>query len=148
MCSLDFQRESLIAIWDEALPLFKENNSETGFFPDLNLNKEKYERLDQADTLLTFTARKDNNLVGYCTHFLSLHQHYRDVFWATQDAFYMIPECRGIPSVRFLKWADDALKNFGVQFVARQVTPLKNYARTLERLKYEPVETTFVRGLF
>ena len=143
-----FALESIGAIWDEALPLVRDNHRETGalsaeyFAPALA----RYQALEKAGALRVYTARAEGKLVGYATFILVLsHLHYPTLSFEFQDALYVRPDSRGILAIRFIRWQDQDLKATGVGASYRHNGCRKDYGRVLERLGYRPEEQRYVR---
>lgn len=147
---VQFARESVSSVWDEALPLVKANHAETGcletedFAPQLN----DFDELERAGMLIVFTARDGGFLVGYSAFIIApKHLHYPRTKWAMQDVLYVAPSHRGITSARFVMWQDKQLTLERVQLVYRHNTFHKDYSRLLLRLGYHAEEVRYVRDL-
>ena len=82
-------------------------------------------------------------LVGYCAMGVSRHLHWSQTVWAIQDVLYVVPEHRGIAAVDFIRWMDAHLFR-EVNVIARHVTLLNDFGRTLERMGYREIEKTYV----
>lgn len=145
--SLTFQRERVRDAWPELYPLLVQNNNETGSFDERHFApcKEHYSLWNDKGRLELLTARKDGELIGYGSYFITAHIHYPGVVVGLQDALFVKPEHRGMTGFKFLKWSEDALKEAGAQCIIRQVLPKPDYSKTLERLGYEPVHLTYMR---
>jgi len=144
-----FQRESVAAVWDEALPLMLVNHAETGALAgcEFDPDREKFEKLDELGMIRVFTARIDGGLVGYAAFIIGPHLHYRDTVWAIQDVVFLVPAHRGRAAIRFLRWQDDELACAGVDLVYRHVTVRNAWGRTLIRMGYHAEAQRFVRDL-
>jgi hypothetical protein len=146
---ISIQIETIDACWDESRDLLKINNDETGAIrgEEFAPNKDRYKQIEELGLLRLFTMRDAGKLVGYCVMFISHHMHYPTTLWAHQDVLFVVPEWRGFAAIRFIRTIDRALKESGVKYVIRQVTTKKNFSRTLVRMGYEELETSFMRGL-
>lgn len=144
-----FAQESFAQVWDEAEALLFANHAETGMLDhaEFEPDKERYLQIEATGMFRVFTARDQGRLVGYSLFFVSTHLHYRTKKFASPDTLFVHPDYRGLPAVRFIRWADDRLKAEGVHYVYRHVSRKKDYSRTLERLGYEPVEVGYRRIL-
>jgi GNAT superfamily N-acetyltransferase len=145
-----FARERVEDIWTEALPLMRAHHAEVGclaheeFDPDLS----RYLAAERADLLAVFTARSaSGRLVGYASHLVAPHFHYRSRVVALQDALFVEKPFRGRGAFRFLAWCDRELAGFGAHVVIRQVTSQRNYSRLLERQGYALFERQYMRKL-
>ncbi len=148
--AITFQPESIAEFWDEALALAAANHAETGFLDGARFapDYDQYRALDEIKRLRLFTMREDGKLAGYAVHLVTQqHLHYPGTAMAMQDVLYVAPWARGLNAVAFLEWMDETLKAQGVEFVIRQVTTKVDYHRTLERMGYKPVSTTFLKEL-
>lgn len=141
-----FQRERIVDFWDEAYPLALKNVEETGALGPIEFNpdKERYEKLEEAGLLFCFTARLSGKLIGYAFFYIHQHSMYNGS-WALQDVLYFAKEHRGFASAKFLLWQEQELKSLGADYSLRQVNRAADYSRTLERMGYENLETTFIK---
>lgn len=152
---MDYARESIASVWDEARDMTVAHVSEVGslgaegFAP----SRELYEKLEAAGVAHVYTMRTTpihegvlGQLVGYAVFHLMPHHHYGGM-WATQDAVYVLPEYRGGAAVRFMAWTDLAMKADGAKHVLRHSTIKKDYGRTLMRMGYRLNEISFIKEL-
>lgn len=146
---MTFARERIRDVWPEIQPLLRTNNYETGslhgveFAPDAD----RYWQLEDAGIARIYTMRYCARLVGYACFFVSPHLHYPRTVWALQDVLFVLRDHRGGSAVMFVEWTDDELRADGVDFVLRHVSEKRDYSRTLDRMGYEPVDTSFMRRL-
>ena len=148
---MHFQLEKFSNIFDEALPLFKDHHDEVGrYFDDIEFNPdvESYIKLDEVGTLRVFTIRESSEkpLIGYCIHHVHNHLHFCNSKQAIQDAIFIAPDYRGIGK-EFINWVDEQLKSEGVDAVYHYVSKYHDYAKTLLKLNYEYIESTYLRRL-
>jgi hypothetical protein len=141
-----FSCESMTSIWAEASDMMVRNNDETGMF-DLDPESSDYFAMEEAGQAKVLTARVGGSLVGYSLMILRNHPHHRKVMVSFQDVLYMHPAHRGFGAVRFIRWTDEFMKALGAEVMTRSVSVKKDYSRTLERLGYEKVETSYMRRL-
>ena len=74
----------------------------------LNPNWEEYARLDASGVLRVFTARENNELVGYCVLVVSRSIHYKDHIFANNDVTFVLPDHRaGATGYHLIKYAED-----------------------------------------
>lgn len=145
--AVSFQEESLLAVWGEARPLMERHAAEVGCLPGLKLqpNVEAYSRGVEAGYLRAFTMRGAKaELVGYCSMGVSPHLHWSQTVWAIQDVLFVEPGRRGIRAVEFILWMDEQLFK-DVDAITRFSTLACPYGRTLERMGYVPLGTTYIR---
>jgi GNAT superfamily N-acetyltransferase len=78
----------------------------------LNPNWEEYARLDASGVLRVFTARENNELVGYCVLVVSRSIHYKDHIFANNDVTFVLPDHRaGATGYHLIKYAEDYCKD-------------------------------------
>lgn len=81
----------------EAAPLFRAHWQEIARHREqvaLDPDWERYQRLEDAGTLLAVTMRQAWRLVGYATFLVAPHLHYRQIRVAGQDMIYIEPGYR------------------------------------------------------
>lgn len=84
----------------------------------LNPDWEQYAKLDQSGLLRIFTARHDNQLVGYCVLVVSQSLHYKDHIFANNDVTFVLPEYReGQTGYKLIKYAEDYCKENNVSLL-------------------------------
>ncbi len=144
-----FQRENLVDIWDEMLPLFEKHYAEIAHYKDIVLNpdKEIYMTLEQNNLIRAYTARdEDKSLIGYAVFFVKANMHYRDSLQASQDVIFIDPTKRGF-GMKFINWCDNELLKEGVQVVYHHVKKAHDFGKILERLNYKLVDLIYGRRL-
>jgi GNAT superfamily N-acetyltransferase len=78
----------------------------------LNPDWEHYAKLDAAGILRIFTARDNDELVGYCVLVVSRSMHYKDHIFANNDVTFVLPDHRaGAPGYHLIKYAEDYCKD-------------------------------------
>lgn len=150
-----FQREHVAEIWGELEPLAAIHRQEFPRYADygLNIDHHAYEAMDDAGVLRMFTARIDGKLVGYCSMIVRRHPHLMGSLQALEDVLYVAKEQRvGLFGINFIRLVDAALKEEGVQEVARctqipheDSTP--THGRLLERLGYYEKSVSYAKRL-
>ena len=142
-----FTLEKISTVWPEAQEILKANNEETGMLGQENFDPDvdKYLAMEAIGIAKLFTARAEGKLVGYCMMLVMPHPHYKKTVVAFQDVLFMVSERRGIGSVRFIKWIDEFCRSLGADNISRTVSSKKDFSRTLLRMGYEEVETSYVR---
>jgi len=93
-----FQREPWSdALRDEAFPLLERHWKEVALDQEtvpLDPLWDTYTSLDKAGLLVIVTARLDDRLIGYTSHFIAPNLHYRSLRVADNDIFWLAPEHR------------------------------------------------------
>ncbi len=146
-----YQRETFKNVLPEAMPLLEAHWFELNNSPGvpLNANVDLYQQAEDNNGLLVFTARDNGKLVGYSAVFVHQGMYCVQQKQATQDVFYVVPECRGgMIGARLIRFAENELKNQDVQLVYNH-SNIKNMllGRLLEVLGYEPVSVVYQRRL-
>ena len=108
----------------------------------LDPDYDSYRRLADLGKLHITTARSNGVLVGYACFFLIQNLHYKSLFVADPDIFWLAPEHRkGSAGFRLLRFAEDRLAEIGVNRVLlRTKLGEKDLARLFDRLGYIPIE--------
>ena len=142
-----------MAIWDEALLLFRLNAAEVppkhcaGF--KFNPDRDKYQALADNAMLLIATVRYRGELVGYQFTLLLDSMHYEGVIQGISDCTYIHPNHRrGLVAKNLIEFVNECLHSLGVTVAINSVsTATKDWSPVLIRLGYEPQETTYVKRL-
>jgi len=140
--AIRFNRESVIQIWDELMPLLEEHYVEISGNLDIPLDpdKERYAQLEDQGSFVCFTARGENNeLLGYAAYFLAHNLHYKSSFQAVQDVIFISKERRGFGS-SFIDYCDDELQEFGCQLVYHHVKFKHDWSPVLLRKGYKKAD--------
>lgn len=146
-----FQREDVRTLWPELTPLLQKHWREIAHYQDipLNVDFETYERLEGDGSLRVFTARsKEWELIGYAIYFLRHNLHYLGSFQALQDVLFLLPEHRKTRiGSQLIDWADERLRDDGVQVVIHHVKAAHNFGPLLERKGYELQDLIYTKRL-
>lgn len=122
----------------------------------LNINWPIYEALENSELLLTVTARREGDLVGYVVYVVSSHLHYAQHIVAEQDVIFLDPSCRaGWIGPRMIKAAELILASKGVDRVTARVKlhvrgrrgRVGDLQPVYRRLGYRAVETVMTKRL-
>lgn len=145
--SFSFKREHLIDVLEEAAPLTALHWKEIAHYQDipLEMDREKYLKLEALDVLRCFIARNDQGaLIGYAVFFVQHNIHYKSSLQAVQDVLFIHPEYRGTGK-RFIEWCDQELKKEKVQVIYHHVKSAHNFGPMLERMGYQLVDLIYAR---
>lgn len=145
---MKYQEEKLKTYLKEALPMMVDNNNEVNLFGEpLSLDFETYLASEEAGGLKSYTVRtEENKLVGYCLFFISNHTHHKGMMVAHQDVIYVDPIYRTC-GIRLLRYTESELKTQGVNLIIQAAPKISRLGKVLERLKYEEMETLYIRRL-
>lgn len=143
---MTYQRETMTAVLGEIQPLLERHWREIAYFQDIPLEPDYggYERAEAANRLRIFTARRDGALVGYAIFFLG-NLHYKSARIATQDILFLVPECRGFPGYRLIRFSDQQLKAEGVEVTYHHVKVAHDFGPLLVHMGYQAVDTIYAR---
>lgn len=149
---MKFQRETLFDVIEEVQPLLEDHYRELAKNQDrvkLNPDWARYAAMEQAGALLIYTARKDEELVGYAAFFVSPHPHYQELTLASNDVLFLAKEHRtGRTGARLIHHCESqigaAYANACVTWHAKENTPL---AAIMPRLGYSVQDIVFSKLL-
>lgn len=144
-----FQRETLGEAESEILQLAPLHYREVSQFRDhiaLEPNLPRYHQIENLGHLYLFTAREDDELVGYATFITGGHVHYSSSRHAQSDLLFLIPTRRGY-AMSFILFCDEQMKADGIDAVTHSVSSKKDFSPVLKRLGYEATETIYTRRL-
>lgn len=121
---MNFRRERAHDVFEEMKPLFQKHWEEISFYKDIPLDPDfsTYLKMEDAGVLRVFTAREDDGtLVGYQVYFIKHNLHYKSSLQALQDIIFIDPSKRGMFGAKFIFWAEEQLKSYGVQLVCQHL---------------------------
>jgi GNAT superfamily N-acetyltransferase len=109
---------------------------------------ETFGRLDAAGMLRCITVREDNALIGYAIFIVQPHLHYKTCLTAFEDIYYLKKEYRkGRVGIRLFQFAEDVLKNEGVNRVIMHTKVHLDNSRLFEYLGYKHTDKLFTKVL-
>ena len=135
---------------NEMMPLWQKHYDEIALYKDIPLSPDLriYQGADERGSLRIFTARVDNNLLGYQIFFVNPNAHYKTSLQAVQDILFLDSSMRaGLNGYRFIRWCDEQLKTMGIQVVFQHVKKSHDFGPLLMRLGYMPHDTIYSRRL-
>lgn len=135
---------------DELEQLFPEHYEElcvTKEFP-LEPDYEQYRALGKAGMLRTITCRVDGKLIGYIAFIVQPHLHYKSCRTAFEDLYFLKKEYRkGRVGIRMFKYAEQALKQHGVNRIIMHTKVHLDNSRLFEYLGYKHTDKLFTKIL-
>jgi len=144
-----YQLEAFTSIKDEVKPLLEQHWEEIAINKDyikLNPDWKEYARLDAAGALRCYTARKDNELVGYFVVIISKSLHYSDHFFAHNDVIFLHKSARkGVTGYKLLKYATQQVEAEGVTLMVVNTKTHQPFDALLERLEYNHSENLYTK---
>lgn len=116
--TLDLSLDSFIGCYDELHPLFVEHWHEVAMYQDhieLDVDKERYQQLEELGLIQTVIARDAGRIVGYSVEIVAPHLHYKGDKYAINDIIYLDPEYRhGGYADQMLGFVESELRKDGV----------------------------------
>lgn len=139
---ITYQEEKYGDVIEELKPLFEAHYTEIALYQDkiaLNPDYDTYDRL--GDSLVIYTARDGEELIGYTIFFVKAHLHYKDHLYAMNDILYLDRKHRGGEvALELTSFSEAMLEDMGVSVV---IMHMKSYApfETLMQVQgFEKVE--------
>ena len=145
-----FAHEKLEDIIDEMKPLHQAHWAETekhrhgiAFNPDY----ETFFRYERAGRCVVFTLREDGRLLGNFSLYLDRSMHTKTLL-ATEDTLFLLPDARkGRTAMRFINYAENALKVIGVKEISVCVKLVNKASRFFQMIGYRHVENGLTKLL-
>lgn len=148
---VSFQVERIEDLRAEAEPLLARHWEEIALDKDtvpLDPDWESYARIENAGALHITTARDGAALVGYACYALGRNLHYRSLFMAESDIFWLAPEYRkGMTGVKLLKAAERFLAQIGVNKIVNKVKLHNDVGGIFEHLGYRAIERVYAKRI-
>lgn len=148
--AIDFQRESIAGLWGELHPLLDAHYHEISADKTIPLcpDTERYDQLDAAGVIHTYTARLEGELIGYAIFFVQPHLHYATTTHALQDVIFIAREHRrGTLGLRLIRYCDRQLQSEGIHVVHHHIKAAHNWGPILERMGYRLQDLIYTRRL-
>lgn len=146
---LTFQREALADVRDEMIPLLQRHWEEIALNKDsvpLDPDWEKYDLIEKAGMFCLVTAREAGAMVGYASFTVLGNLHYRSLYLADGDVFWLAPEYRkGTAGIRLLKAAEQILIGMGVNKIVNKTKLHSDLGPLFEYLGYTAIERVYAK---
>lgn len=130
---------------DEFSPLICANYTELELFFPLSLDIKMLRAAEKIGALYGVIARDDEKPVGYCLVVLNRSLINKDILFASNQSFYVLPEYRGIVSGKIMKKAEQVAKKRGSSFFQWGGKP--EFVNKLLKHGYRAWETSVVKEL-
>ena len=144
---MEFAIENLAKVRREIEPLLKQHYDEIALNKDIikmNPDWQAYARLDAANALRIYTARRNDKLLGYFVVIVSKSLHYRDHLFANNDVIFLAkPARKGLTGVKLIKYAIDSLAAEGITKLHINTKAHQPFDAILERLNFEEIERVY-----
>lgn len=147
--SLAIAVESVVACWDELLPLAAKHYAAVqGWDAPFRMDCDHYAAMDRAGAYLFATARDEaGRLSGYVGMIFGPH-HFADTIIAIQDCIWLEPQHRqGWNAQALIGAMDAALRDRGASIVLHSIKIDHDWSPILRTLGYRPAEMLWERRL-
>lgn len=149
--TIRYARETVATVIDEIQPLLRAHWAEIAQYPDIPLSPDFdcYKHLEAHGQLRIYTARHSSYaLIGYAIYTVSPALHYSNSIQAKQDVLFLQPEHRaGRIGWKLIAFADELLRQDGVQVVYQHVKTDHDFGPLLERIGYRFCDKLYSRRL-
>ena len=149
--SITYQQEFLDTVEKDIKPLLQDHWEEVAVNKSvikMNPDWDAYHNLEDNGALKIFTARSDEDLIGYFVVLLRNHIHYKDHIFAANDVLFLKQEYRkGLTGANLMKFAEKCLKEDGVSVLVVNTKRHRPFDGLLEWLGYSHVENVYSKYL-
>lgn len=142
-----YQLEAFASIKDEIKPLLEDHYHEIALNQHvikLNPDWKEYARLDASGSLRCYTARQEENIVGYFVVIVSTSLHYKDHLFASNDVIFLAKSARkGLTGIKLIKYASKSLEDEGVSLLMVNTKVHQPFDPIMERLGFNLIERVY-----
>nr|BAR35097.1 N-acetyltransferase GCN5 [uncultured Mediterranean phage uvMED] len=147
MIKMQYAEESYNKVKDDIKPLLEKHWEQIAINKEtikLNPDWDEYQRLYFAGNLKIFTARDNEELVGYFITVVARNLHYKDHLFAQNDVLYVKPDKRaGMTGFKLIKYAEIELKKMGVSVIHINTKVHAPFDSLMERMGYSLIERLY-----
>lgn len=149
---LTFQVERWRDVFPEIEPLTPAHWEEMALDRDLvkiDMDVERYAKLDEMNMIHVTTVRDDGNLAGYVICFIVTHMHYRSAGeMALADMYWLKPEYRrGFAGIRLFQTMERSLKERGIVRAHMSCKVHQDHTKLFQFLGWTLTDFTFGKVL-
>jgi GNAT superfamily N-acetyltransferase len=149
---ITYARESFDVVLVDIQPLWLAHYEEIAWKQDkikLEVDFDKYRKLEKGGVLRIYTAREDGVLIGYAFFILSQNLHYKSLKQAQNDICYVCPAKRGANVGKHLlrDFAETELRAEGVKVINLHIKTSYNWQKLAERWGYEHTEVNMQKWI-
>lgn len=148
---IKFKQEFLSQVESECQELIKLHWEEIALNKSkikLNPDWEAYYKAEESGNFKVFTARSNEELVGYFAVFIGSNPHYKDHLFATNDVIYLHKDHRkGLTGIKLIKFAEGCLKEDGVSVLSINTKVHQPFDPILSRLGFGLIERVYSKYL-
>jgi GNAT superfamily N-acetyltransferase len=144
---IENKRERYDEFVDDLLELLPSHAAEVEDM-DITPNLRAYQIADKQGSMVFWTTRVEERLIGYTTYWIADHPHHMGTTFATSDLLYVIPEWRGtaVPSIQ-MKTAELWLQDMGVDAIAYSLKAAHDHPELMENQGYHNTERVYTKVL-
>jgi hypothetical protein len=141
-------RDVLPEMW----PLFPLHWEEMALDKDvikIDMDVERYAKLDELDMIHVTTVRDDKTLVGYVICFIIRHMHYANAGeMALADMYWLSPDYRrGLTGMKMFKVMEESLRERGIIRAHMSCKVSQDHTKLFERMGWRLSDLTFSKML-
>jgi len=147
---IEFKNDDYLACLEEWKQIIDEHYDELSVTKEYALEPdfEAYEKIWNSGGLRFISCRDNEKLVGYIIFFVAPHIHYKSCITAQEDIYYLKKEYRkGRTGIKLFQFADNLLKEQGVNRVIYNTKVHQDNSRLFEYLGYKFVDKVFTKML-
>lgn len=131
--------------------LFERHHRELALNQDkikMDLDAERYQKLEDLGMLFVLTVRQDQKLMGYLVAFLQAHPHYKSAgTMALTDMYWVSPDVRnGVGALLFIKF-EKLMRERGIVQIMTGCKRHQDHTKLLELLGWTNSDLTFLKVL-
>ena len=147
-----FSRESVSDVIDDVVSMARDHDAEvtepvTGEFP-LDVDQERYRRLESSGILRVFAARDEGRLAGYATIIVFKSLRRRNLTTAQEEAIYLAPEYRrGGAGLRFIRYIEGEMQKECEMIIWHSPLVNPTLGIVLSKMGYTKTHEVFIRRL-
>lgn len=146
---ITYQKESFKDMCDSSGSYFKKHHEEVESYVEelpLDLDLDLYNLLEENYSLLCYTAREGEELIGYLCYVVNPQLHFKGCYSAQCDNFYIDPEYRGRKvSYDLMCFAEDDLCTLDIQTVMMNMKTKAMFEGLMQALNYDRSEVVYTK---
>jgi L-amino acid N-acyltransferase YncA len=148
---ISFHEEKFGPFNEEAQPLYVLHWKELAVNQDkirLDIDTERYQKLEDMGMLFVLTVRDAGKMVGYLMAFPITHMHYKTAGqMCLTDMFYILPEYRRGTGAKLFTEFERRMRDRGVVQIMTGCKVHQNHSELFKRLGWTNTDLTFVKVL-
>lgn len=145
------QEEKFAPFFADGQELFKIHHAELALNQEkirMDLDAERYQRLEDVGMLFILTVRKIGKIVGYLVAFPMTHMHYKSAgLMALTDMYFIHPEHRSGVGVKLFTEFERRMRERGCVQIMTGCKRHQDHTRMFEALGWTNSDLTFVKVL-